>query len=68
MENAVILKTGKVVRKSSFITGSLKIDLQGFVDQFAIRNPDKVYKHVSKNKFNFQDLDDYDKQISAGII
>lgn len=66
MENAVILKTGKVVRKSSFITGSLKIDLQGFVDQFAIGNPDKVYKHVSKNKFNLQDLDGYDKPISAG--
>lgn len=66
MENAVILKTGKVVRKSSFISGSLKIDLQGFVDQFAIGSSDKIYKHVNKDKFNLQDLDGIDKPISAG--
>ncbi|BDU25105.1 hypothetical protein [Flavobacterium sp. GSB-24] len=66
MENAVILKTGKVVRKSSFVPGSLKIDLQGFVDQFAIGKPDKIYKHVNKDKFNLRDLNGYDKPISAG--
>jgi len=66
MENAVILKTGKVVRKSTFISGSLKIDLQGFADQFAIGNSDRIYKHVNKENFNLQDLDGYDKPISAG--
>jgi len=66
MENAVILKTGKVVRKSSFVPGSLRTDLQGFVDQFAIGTSDKIYKHVNKEKFNLQDLDGYDKPISKG--
>lgn len=66
MENAVILRTGKVVRKSSFISKSLKFDLQGFLVEFAIEKSEKIYKHVTKDKFNLKDINGIDKQISAG--
>ncbi|WP_428232489.1 hypothetical protein [Flavobacterium sp.] len=66
MENAVVLKPGKVVKKSNFIPKSLKFDLDGFVIQFAIGKPENIYKHVNKAKYNLEDLDGIDKQISAG--